>query len=225
MKRSFARWALLITLVVGFTTGAFAQQFEVHPYAGGQFLSDFKAKNNQIGEFDFKNPGIFGIKGGAFVSDSFLVEGNVGFINQMRVRHDFNPPIWGLQYEALGSLNLFRTRFAGVFPYVSAGVGALTLHTHNELDLNGGDTSVYPVRVTAVEVAPGFFRETEQLQIDNGDTFFNFSYGGGVKAQRLWGPLGLRADIRGRTMPNFYNSQMVHAFEMSGGLLFSWGER
>ena len=226
MNRSFMRSSLVLMLIIGSAVTASAQQWEVHPYAGGQFLTDFQAKSDQVGRFDFKNPGIFGIKGGGFISDNFLIEGNVGFVNQMRVRHAFNPPIWGLQYEALGSFNFFPMRIAGVYPYVSAGIGGLTLNTHNPLDANGGDTAVYPVRVTPRPVGGGiFFRETDQLEIDDGDTFFNFSYGGGVKAQRLWGPLGLRADFRGRTMPNFYNSQVVHGFEMTAGLLFSWGER
>jgi hypothetical protein len=60
--------------------------------------------------------------------------------------------------------------------------------------------------------------------LEDGDTFFNYSYGGGVKGSRLWGPVGLRADIRGRTMPNFFGEH-IHSFEATGGLLLSWGER
>src|SRR5215831_14981241 len=33
---------------------------------------------------------------------------------------------------------------------------------------------------------------------------FTFSYGGGLKAMRLWGPMGFFGDFRGRTMPNFF---------------------
>src|SRR5262245_40275986 len=32
-------------------------------------------------------------------------------------------------------------------------------------------------------------------------TFFTFSYGGGLKTQRIWGPLGFFGDARGRTIP------------------------
>lgn len=217
---------MMIVAVIGFATSAFAQQFEIHPYAGGQFLTDFKAKSDQVGRFDFRNPGVFGLKGGAFISDSLMLEGNFGYVNQIKPRHDFNPDISAFQFEALGSFNFFPWQVAGVYPYASVGVGAITINTENELDMNGGDTSVFPVRVTPRPVGGGiFFRETDQLEITDGDTFFNFSYGGGVKAQRLWGPLGLRADFRGRTMPNFYNNQTVNAFEMTGGVLFSWGER
>jgi hypothetical protein len=144
----------------------------------------------------------------------------------MKPRSDFNPDISAFQYEVLGSLNFFPWRWAGIFPYASAGVGGLTLNTSNDLDINGGDTSVFPVSVVPRPVGGGiFFLETVQLEMTDGDTFFNFSYGGGLKAQRLWKALGLRADFRGRTFPNFYNSELVNAFEMTGGLLFSWGER
>jgi hypothetical protein len=50
------------------------------------------------------------------------------------------------------------------------------------------------------------------------------SYGGGLKALQLWGPVGLRADVRGRTMPNFFGERLTWG-EATGGLTFSWGER
>ena len=58
----------------------------------------------------------------------------------------------------------------------------------------------------------------------NHDTFFTFSYGGGVKAMRLWGPLGVFGDIRGRTIPNFFGHATSRT-EVSAGLNFSWGLR
>jgi hypothetical protein len=56
-------------------------------------------------------------------------------------------------------------------------------------------------------------------------TFFTFSYGGGLKAQRLWGPMGLFGDFRGRTIPNFFNGHGLTYPEISAGLNFSWGEK
>ena len=50
------------------------------------------------------------------------------------------------------------------------------------------------------------------------------SYGGGIKALRLWGPLGLRREIKGRTMPAVFDHQVTWP-EVTGGLTFSWGER
>jgi hypothetical protein len=56
-------------------------------------------------------------------------------------------------------------------------------------------------------------------------TFFQFSYGGGLKTQRVWGPMGFFGDVRGRSIPNFFNGHGTNLFELSAGLNFSWGER
>ncbi len=222
--KSFTRWALLLATLGVSATAAFAQKYEIHPYAGGQLLTDFKAAPDQVGRFDFKNPGVFGLKGGAFVTENWLVEGNVAYVNQMKLRSHIEPTLYGIQWEALGSYNLFRARFARLFPYFSAGIGGLTLNARNRVDADDQDKVVYPI-ITAPRPNGGpIATTTEPLIIEDGDSFFNFSYGGGVKAQRLWGPVGLRADFRGRTMPNFYGDA-VHGFEMTGGLLLSWGER
>jgi len=57
-----------------------------------------------------------------------------------------------------------------------------------------------------------------------GDTFFTFSYGGGLKATRLWGPMGVFGDFRGRTVPNIFGHGTTWP-ELSAGLNFSWGEK
>jgi hypothetical protein len=56
-------------------------------------------------------------------------------------------------------------------------------------------------------------------------TFFQFSYGGGLKTQRVWGPMGFFGDVRGRAIPNFFNGHGTNLFELSAGLNFSFGER
>jgi len=56
-------------------------------------------------------------------------------------------------------------------------------------------------------------------------TFFTFSYGGGLKAQRLLGPLGFFGDVRGRTIPNFFNGHGTNLLELTAGLNFAFGER
>jgi hypothetical protein len=55
--------------------------------------------------------------------------------------------------------------------------------------------------------------------------FFTFSYGGGLKMQRVWGPLGFFGDIRGRTIPNLVNGHGTNLLELSAGLNFAWGEK
>jgi len=225
MKNTFMRWVLLLIAMAVSATSTFAQLYEIHPYAGGQFLTNFKAAPDQIGRFDFRNPAVFGLKGGMFATENWLIEGNAGYVNQMKFRNHIEPAIYGIQWEALGSFHAFRARFARVFPYFSAGIGGLTLNARNPLDADDEDKVVYAVNTTP-RALPGspFAPTTQAFIIEDGDTFFNFSYGGGVKGQRLWGPIGLRADLRGRTMPNFYG-KAVHGFEMTGGLLVNWGER
>ena len=56
-------------------------------------------------------------------------------------------------------------------------------------------------------------------------TYFTFSYGGGLKLQRLWGPLGFFGDVRGRTIPNLFNGHGTNILEVSAGLNFAWGEQ
>jgi len=46
---------------------------------------------------------------------------------------------------------------------------------------------------------------------------------GGVKAERLWGPIGLRGDVRGRTLPNMFGDSLTWV-ETTGGVTISWGE-
>ncbi len=48
-----------------------------------------------------------------------------------------------------------------------------------------------------------------------------FNYGGGLKFPSLIGPLGLRFDMRGYSASIVSNS--LHMFEVSGGILFSFG--
>jgi hypothetical protein len=61
-------------------------------------------------------------------------------------------------------------------------------------------------------------------RLDGTQTFMTFSYGGGLKATRLWGPMGLFGDFRGRTVPNFFGHGNTWP-EISAGLNFSWGEK
>ncbi len=53
-------------------------------------------------------------------------------------------------------------------------------------------------------------------------TRFAFNYGGGVKFRRLAGPLGLRLDVRGYSVPDV-SAQTLNMFEASAGLVFTFG--
>ena len=55
--------------------------------------------------------------------------------------------------------------------------------------------------------------------------FFTFSYGGGLKLQRVWGPLGFFGDVRGRTIPNLFNGHGTNLLELTAGLNFAFSEK
>jgi hypothetical protein len=52
-------------------------------------------------------------------------------------------------------------------------------------------------------------------------TTFAVNYGGGLKLTRLAGPMGLRFDVRGYTLPDVF-SQRLNILEVSGGIMFSF---
>ncbi len=54
------------------------------------------------------------------------------------------------------------------------------------------------------------------------DARFAGNYGGGVKFERLIGPVGLTFDVRGYSIPNVEH-QTLNLLEASGGLTFSFG--
>jgi len=78
-----------------------------------------------------------------------------------------------------------------VVPYATAGVGLIT--TFGDSLLNLGDIG----------------------------TKFAFNYGGGIKFRNLAGPLGVRFDVRGYSVPGVF-SQTLNFVEGSVGLLFSF---
>src|SRR5262249_32676886 len=77
---------------------------------------------------------------------------------------------------------------ARVSPYLVVGAGGLTadIRDASAAFVNGGGTATAPGRV-----------------LHDHDTFFTVNYGGGVKVMNVLGPIGFRADVLGRTIPNF----------------------
>jgi hypothetical protein len=207
MKRTMVLFGLAILILGAGTQSAFAQRFEVHPYAGGFFPGDWRE------DFEMKEDGIYGLKGGMFISDRLELEGNFGYINHFEFE-DTDVRSRGLVWEFSPSINFFSSRFSRFVPYASVGVGGLTGWIGDLEDVadNSADSAdISPVGGPA-------------LTLEDGDTFLQVSYGGGVKGINLWGPAGLRFDIRGRSMPNFFGNHLQW-LETSGGLTFTWGER
>ena len=205
---------------------AFGQQVEIHPYAGGFFPS---TNNPDIGRF--RDEGIYGVKAGVFVTPGLELGGHFGYINHFEIRpgtgfwERLNPSdrsaVRGLLWEATGDYNFNNTHPFGakVLPYLGIGAGGLTANVRPTAN---GSRSIELGPGTSILNANG--TPGRSLVLDNNDTFFMFSYGGGLKALRLWGPVGLRGEVKGRTIPNIFGHETTWP-EVTGGLTFSFGEQ
>jgi len=220
MQSSVKRVILLAALTIGVCVApVFAQKYEINPYAGGVWMSDFNSS------LTFNNPAIFGVRGGAYVTDNVMIEGNAGWMNQFNFSGYPSYHTSGVLWEAAGSYNFHTSGFKGVVPFGILGVGGLTINSENKINLNSPTRSVYVFPLATPQQTGSPFPNTlGTLVLRNNSTFFNFSYGGGFKGERLWGPIGVRVDVRGRTIPNFF-SKAITSFEATGGMLVSWGER
>lgn len=204
-----------------FAANSAAQGVEIAPYAGG-FWSDELGRVPFEDVFDddeevtdrsrqLKREGIYGVQAGGYLTERFLLQANLGYINHFELR-DTDPESRGILWEALGTVHFPLQAAPRLQPYLSAGVGGLTAVIG---DLGEGFTDDDPIPADP----------TRRAAWDDGDTWFNFSYGGGLKAVRLWGPVGVMADFRGRTLPNFVNHESMTWFEAKGGLTFTFGEQ
>jgi opacity protein-like surface antigen len=223
MKRLLFSSAFVAVLIAMLSMPSFAQKYELYPYAGGSFIGDFNAFTDQVRSSTFFNPGLFGIKGGVWTSHQFQIEGNFGYMNQFRIENNaVKPSIHAFQYEALATYNF--SQLGKIFPYVTAGAGGLTLSVNNNEDPQNPNQVTYGVLVTPYSSGGPIPNFTRTFTVNNNDTFFTFSYGGGIKLQRLIGPVGLRFELHGRTIPNYYGGSL-NSWEPLGGILVSWGER
>ncbi|HEY2382471.1 MAG TPA: hypothetical protein VGK48_14940 [Terriglobia bacterium] len=177
--------------------------------------------------------GIFGLKGGLIFSGGGEVEVGVSYLNHFQTGNtpDFSgtttfgtagaPTVFAMVYDLDGAWNFGNRRVLGAkfSPYLVGGVGGLTAEVRHgdSAFLQGGGLVAGPGGTLVANSAP-------TKLISDGDTFLTFNYGGGLKAMNLWGPLGFRVDVRGRTIPNFYHSAPTWP-EATAGLLISWGER
>jgi hypothetical protein len=199
MKNNIARLVLILLISGAFVAGVHAQRFEFHPYAGG-----FAPGTADFGEF--RNEGVYGFKLGGFMTPNFQIDGNLGYLNRFQLV-DVEPRSRGMLYEVGGNYHFVIGRLQ---PFVRFGIGGVTAFVGEDGIIPDLPTVDLPFQVV-------------QNPLSDRDTFFMFSYGGGIKAVRLWGPLGLRGDIRGRTLPNILGDS-TSWLEASGGITLSWGE-
>jgi hypothetical protein len=199
-------------------------EIEIHPYGGFFWPGD-------TDKSDLRNEGVYGVKASAAINDYFRVEGNFGYINHFESRvaptqldQSFGIPVRtvnGLLYDINGVLDfsrrpIFGSRFS---PYVTLGVGGLSTRVKNDVAaVIGGQFYTTDPNTGAVVLDTN-----RNVIVADNTPFFTFNYGGGIKATNLWGPVGLRADFRGRTFPNFRGDTMTWP-EASAGVTFTFGE-
>ena len=171
-----------------------AQKFELNPYAGGVLTPS--SVDSGSSSFDFKEEGIYGIRGTYFLTKHIEIEGNFGYINHFEFEES-DPESRGYLWEAGANYRFDLEKFK---PFVSFGVGGIT---------------------TSVDEDAPEFQNASTPVFGDGDTFFTFSYGGGVKAPKLWGPVCLRVDARARTIPNLH-SESTTWLELTGGITLSF---
>jgi hypothetical protein len=227
MRPNFVVRFALIALILGvFAATLAAQQVEIYPNAGA-----FWPSKTDYGKL--KADGIYGLKAGMFLDQNVQIEGSFGYINHFEMGNLANPmnpsfgiptrSVYSILYDANGSWNFGDRNWWGhrISPFVSVGVGGLTAYVKHgsSVDIAGGGfVGTNPITFQPVP------NDARRVVLEDNDTFFTVNYGGGVKAMNLWGPMGVRADIRGRSLPNFYG-QAVHWPEITGGVVFTWGER
>src|SRR5437016_12192891 len=123
------RSALILFVVGVFTATLAAQSVELYPNAGGFFPSRVDAWGNN----KLKAEGIYGLKGGVFVTPNAEVEGSFGYLNHFEVRNSPNPlnfntvgtfgqpSIMGFMYDLNAAWNFGQRQFlnARFSPYIS----------------------------------------------------------------------------------------------------------
>jgi hypothetical protein len=215
-------WLLIVGLA--FATTVFGQAYEINPYGGYYWHGD----NTSVGEF--KGNQVLGARGGYFVSSNAELGLNYAWSNRFQPDHENVPAafagslgfpqgsVHSRMWEGEFTYHFTKRNFRGhaVRPYVAVGAGALTARIK--------DDGQFVLNVRQFVKPCGCIGYTANDVLESGDRFFTFSYGGGVKATRMWGAMGLFADFRGRSIPNFFGDN-TNRPELSAGLTFSWGER
>ncbi len=170
-----------------------AERFELYPYVGGLLTPRTIAPDSN--PFTLRQQAMYGVKGEFFVSRHLEVGGNFAYVDHV----DAEESISGKRgYLWEGTAN-YRFDLEKVKPFLAVSVGGLTV-TGDRFTIA---TTPLPIQVSS-------------------DTFLTFSYGGGVKVPKLFGPVGLRGEMRARTVPNLLFGQSTTWLEPTGGIIISF---
>ena len=194
-KISVKHFGLLLCVVLVFSLTSFAQQVEIHPLVGRTVPLKWADL------YSLKSVSLVGVKAAIPVTKETQVEGEFEYAPHFEFRGTdpkIRAFIWGVNLS-----RNFTIPKSKAVPFYTFGVGAVTAKVPS-----GSETMVLADR---------------SITIDNKDTFFTMNYGIGVKALRVMGPVGLRANVYGRTMPNYFGRANSWA-EITGGLIFTLGD-
>jgi Outer membrane protein beta-barrel domain len=222
MKGRFFIVAALIGTAL-FPSHVFGQAAEINPYVG------FYWPSSGSGVGTFQNNQLLGVRGGYYLTPGFEVGGNYSWSNHFQPtsaslgssfagslgfpQGTVRANIWELEFSYnFGKRRMFRSNLR---PYIIGGAGGLTTNVTDP------DAFVLNVRPFVI---PGNTLFVTNDVLSSSQTFFTFSYGVGFKNERIWGPMGIFGDARGRSVPNFFSSSLNWP-ELSAGLTFSFGER
>jgi hypothetical protein len=200
----------IVALVLFSPTAVMGQSFEFNPYIG--YYSASPSSAGQI-----VNQGFYGIRLGAFVDSNLEVEGQLGYMEHFRNRDvtaRSRGIIWngGVSYNFATDEFPFTHKFA---PFVVIDLGGITTKT---------DGYTYSIPGNIVLTGGQVLGTVRTVSVNQSDTVFNVSYGAGLKSVKLWGPMGFRAEVRGRTIPNYYHGSPTW-IEGSVGLNFVFGAK
>lgn len=101
--------------------------------------------------------------------------------------------------------------------FLESGRRAFTTQSNLQVGIPAG--RVVPYATAGVGLITTF--GDSLLRLGDIGTKFAFNYGGGIKFRKLAGPLGVRVDVRGYSVPGVF-SQTLNFVEGSVGLLFSF---
>jgi len=200
----------MVALVLFFPTAVLGQSVELNPYLGYYSASPSSAGT-------LRNEAFYGLRFGAFLDSNLEFEAQFGYIEHFKIR-DVDPRtrgvIWngGLSYNFSTDEFPFTHKFA---PFFIIDVGGITTHT---------DGYSYSIPENIQLASGGVLNAVRTISVSQKDTFFNVSYGAGLKSVKLWGPMGFRAEVRGRTIPNYYHGAPTW-IEGSVGINFVFGAK
>jgi hypothetical protein len=204
-------------------------EIELHPNAGF-----FWPRHIELGTTTahMRDEGVYGLKAGVSVGDHAGIEGSFGYINHFesrlvptRLDQSFGiqaRSIFALLYDVNGVWNLSKREMfnARVTPYVTGGVGGLSTEVRDTTSaLVAGELYRRDAATGTAVLNP-----TRTIVVADNSAFFSVNYGAGIKATNVWGPMGFRLDVRGRTFPNFRGEALTWP-EATAGLTFTLGER